>query len=149
MPPITTTIRNRLLATADLKGLARKEARARYMRTIYRKSNKTINISLPHETYTNIIAPLARQTGLTPTEYLREAALAYAGKRFLVPAGLEEALFAVTDQLAALGNNLNQIARHVNLEQAASREDLSDARKLLSRAEQLVEQAVRSPSPAP
>lgn len=146
MSPITTPIRHRLLTTLDAPMRARQVARARYMREVYRKARKSLNVTLEAAVFDEVIAPRAAAAGLAPTAYLREAALAYTTQRFLVPAGLEAALFAVTDQLAALGNNLNQIARYANRHRAASRQDLADARALVERATALVEAAVRLPA---
>lgn len=147
MAPPDTTFRTRLLTLLDLSRLATRERKARYQRE-YRKTHHYLNVGIENDQYTKIIAPRAQAAGITPTEYLREAAFAYSEKRFLVPQDLEAALWAVSDQLAALGNNLNQIARHANLEQAATRQDISDARRLLEQAGQAVERAVRFPSGA-
>jgi hypothetical protein len=144
-----SAIRRRLLAVLDPRKAVVQAHRARYMREIYRKAHKTLNVTLSQEQFETVIVPRAAQAGLTVTEYLREAAFAYAEQRYLVPGGLEAALWAVSDQLAGLGNNLNQIARHTNLEHQATRQDLADARRCLERAEQLVESAVRSPPLAP
>lgn len=149
MTILLPVIRRRLLAVLDPRKAREKAQRARYMREVYRQVNRSLNVTMPRERFTAILAPAAAEAGLTVTEYLREAAFAYAEQRYLVPSGLEAALWAVSDQLAALGNNLNQIARHANLEHQATRQDLADARRCLERAEQLVESAVRSPPLAP
>lgn len=148
MTILLPVIRHRLLAVLDPRKAREKAQRARYMREVYRQANRSLNVTMPCERFTAILAPAAARAGLSPTEYLREAAFAYGEQRYLVPRGLEAALWAVSDQLAALGNNLNQIARHANLHGRASRQDLADARRCLERAEQLV-QAVRTPPPAP
>ena len=149
MTILLPVIRHRLLAVIDPRKARAKAQRARYMREVYRQANKSLNVTMPCERFTAILAPAAAEVGLSPTEYLREAAFAYAERRYLVPRGLEDALWAVSDQLAALGNNLNQIARHANLRGRASHRDLADARRCLERAEQLVQAAVRTPPPAP
>lgn len=149
MTTIVSAIRRRLLAVLDPRKARTQAHRARYMREVYRKANKSLNVTMAHERFARVIVPEAAKAGLSVTEYLREAAFAYAEQRYLVPQGLEAALWAVSDQLAGLGNNLNQIARHANLEHHASRQDVASARLCLERAEQLVEAAVRHPPPAP
>jgi hypothetical protein len=149
MTILLPVIRRRLLAVLDPRKAREKAQRARYMREVYRQAHKSLNVTMTHERFVRTIVPEAAKAGLSVTEYLREAAFAYAEQRYLVPQGLEAALWAVTDQLAALGSNLNQIARHANLEHQATRQDLADARRCLERAEQLVESAVRSPPLAP
>lgn len=149
MTILLPVIRRRLLAVLDPRKAREKAQRARYMREVYRQAHKSLNVTMPQARFAGVIVPEAANAGLTVTEYLREAAFAYADQRYLVPRGLEDALWAVSDQLAALGNNLNQIARHANLEHQATRQDLTDARRCLERAEQLVQAAVRTPPPAP
>ena len=46
MSPITTPIRHRLLTTLDAPMRARQVARARYMREVYRKARKSLNVTL-------------------------------------------------------------------------------------------------------
>lgn len=140
-----SVIRRQLLAVIDPRKAQEQRHRARYMREVYRKANKSLNITMPQQRFTDTIVPAATRCGLTPTEYLREAAFAYSDQRYLVPHSLENALWAVSDQLAAMGNNLNQIARHTNLEHKATRQDLADARSCLDRAERLIQAAVRNP----
>lgn len=149
MTILMPVIRHRLLAVLDPRKARTQAQRARYMREVYRKANKTLNVTMPQARFAEVIVPEAAKAGFSVTEYLREAAFAYAERRYLVPQGLEAALWAVSDQLAALGNNLNQIARHANLEHQATCQDLADARRCLERAEGLVEAAVRTPPPAP
>lgn len=145
MPPLDTIYRTRIFTLIDLPKLSAQARRARYMREVYRKTHIDLTVSIPKQQYDEVLLPHAVNAGRKVRAFVREAAFAYIGQSFLVPRDLEAALLAVTDQLAALGNNLNQIARHANLEQTASRQDVQDARRLLERAEQLVEEAVRFP----
>ena len=80
-----------------------------------------------------------------PPLFSAKPAFAYLDQRYLVPERLEAALYALTYQLTALGNNLNQIAKHVNTQRRASAEDLSAARTLLEHAEDLITSFVRNP----
>jgi hypothetical protein len=135
-----------------LAGQASKDRRRDYMRRymsgVYRKDHRSRSIILTAAEDRRIVKA-ARQAGRKPAAFIREAALAYLDKRYLVPEHLEAALHVLTYQLSAFGNNLNQIARHVNTRRSASDEELSAARSLLEHTEDLITAFVRNPPEAP
>lgn len=125
----------------------RREYVRKYMNDVYRKDHPSLNVTLSKSEYRRLRKE-AKVSGRKCTAFLREAAFAYLDQRYLVPESLEEALYALTYQLTALGNNLNQIAKHVNTQRRASSDDLSAARSLLEHAEDLITSFVRNPPQA-
>lgn len=53
----------------------------------------------------------AREAGLKPAAFVREAALAYMDQRFLVPQDQAQRLTSLIAVLRNIGNSLNQVAR--------------------------------------
>lgn len=125
----------------------RREYVRKYMNDVYRKDHPSLNVTLTKSEYRRLRKE-AKVSGRKCTAFFREAAFAYLNQEYLVPERLDEALYALTYQLTAMGNNLNQIAKHVNTQRRASPEDLSAARSLLEHAEDLIDSFVRNPPQA-
>jgi N-acetylneuraminic acid mutarotase len=111
----------------------------------YRPGIKRVNCTLSNEQYQQLSAA-AKQAGMNHTQYLKAAAFAYMNTQYLVPENLEQALWRLTGQLHAAGNNLNQIARHVNTEKKASNRTLNQAKSLIEEMDERITAFVRSPA---
>lgn len=114
----------------------------------YRPGIKRVNCTLSNEQYEQMCA-CAKQAGMNHTQYLKAAAFAYMNTQYLVPENLKQALWKLTGQLHAAGNNLNQIARHVNTEKKASNRTLNQARRLIEEMDERITAFVRSPAEIP
>lgn len=131
-------------AASEAAKKRRKTRRNRYMREVYRKSRKTLNVMLLPDPYARL-RKNARAAGITPTELMRSAAFAYFDLRFLLPKNLEAALHGLTRQLRAAGNSLNQVAHRANMTKAADNEDLRECLELLRNMERSVTRFVTEP----
>lgn len=118
----------------------------RYMREVYRPTRRRVDVTLNRQQY-DALEQAARAAGRPVAAFLREAAFAYLERRYLVPAGIEQGLHAVTLQLRAAGNNLNQIAHQANMKRRATADEVHQARELLQTMEAAVARFVRCPPP--
>lgn len=93
----------------------------------------------------------ARLAGKPPTAFLREAALAYLERRYLVPARIEDRLQELVFLFRNIAGNLNQLAAKANALKRATVFDLLFARRLVLRLEEAVKDFLRRPpeDPAP
>jgi hypothetical protein len=130
---------------ADRQRQSRNRYMREYMKNVYRKAHPVISVTLTEAEH-RLLQTAACASGRKPAAFLREAALAYLNKRYLVPKNLETALHALTDQLSALGNNFNQIAKHANTKRRASAADIRAARALLEKTEARITAFVSSPA---
>jgi hypothetical protein len=117
-----------------------------YMREVYRPARRRVDVTLTPAQYADL-EQAAHAAGRKVTVFLREAAFAYLERRYLVPTDTEQGLHAVTRQLRAAGNNLNQLAHQANTQRRATAEDLRQARELLNTMEAAVTRFVRCPPP--
>jgi hypothetical protein len=85
--------------------------------------NNRITCNLRAEDYQQLAAA-AKKAGVPLAPFLRDAAMAYLGKRFLVPPRLDELLARLIGETRRVGNNVNQVAAKVNASATTSREDL-------------------------
>lgn len=115
-----------------------------YMREVYQKRRRRISLTLTPEQYGRL-QKQAERSGRALAVFVREAALAYLERRYLVPKNLEHSLWQLTRQLRAAGNHLNQIAHQANTRKHASLSELKQARALLERMEALVSRSVSCP----
>ena len=148
MNDIRQETRRRLQQTLGDRSQQQRDRKARYMREVYRKTRKSLNVTLTPEQYERIAAA-AKAAGYQPRAYGREVLLASLDRRPLVPRGLEAALWAAADQLRAAGHNLNQIARLANTRREISPEQLQEARACLGQMEAALEQLVFAPFRSP
>jgi hypothetical protein len=114
----------------------------------YRPGIRRVNCTLTHEQYEQL-SDCAKQAGMSPTQYLKAAAFAYMNTRYLVPENLEQALWKLTGQLHAAGNNLNQIARYVNTEKKASQQTIAQLRSLIEEMDERITAFVHCPAEMP
>ena len=63
--------------------------------------------------------------------FLRDAALAYIEKRYLLPGGIEMQLETIQQEIRRIGTNINQIAARANSLQRITHGDLRKAGKLV------------------
>ncbi len=115
-----------------------------YMREVYPKQRRRISLTLTPAQYDKL-QKQAQRSGRPLAVFVREAALAYLERRYLVPKHLERSLWQLTRQLRAAGNHLNQIAHQVNIRKHASLSELKQARALLKQMEARITQSVTCP----
>ena len=138
----------------DLPEAVRKHQRRRhnrymrdYMRTVYSKTRHRFSLTLRPDEYQQL-QHAADQSGRPLAVFIRETALASLDHRTLVSKPLEHALWEAIRQFRAAGNNLNQIAHHVNTRQHALREDIQQAKAQLNAMETALNHFVLSPPPS-
>lgn len=107
-----------------------------------------LNCTLPRTLYERIHRH-ARRAGRPPTSFLREAALAYLERRYLVPANLEQRLLDLTAVLRNVAGNINQLAAKANTLKRVTVFDLLSARRLVLFLEKSVKSFVRQPPEEP
>ncbi len=126
---LDTTLRIASLVNADPSAV-RRARRARYMRTVYRERVQRLTCSLSREDFQQLKRH-AEHTGLAPTAFLREAALAYMDQRYLVPADVVRRQEAMTAEIRRCGTLINQLAAKANTRKEATLSDIRAARALL------------------
>jgi hypothetical protein len=94
----------------------RREYLRNYMRA-YRKKNKSqrVSLSFTPEEFTYLKARADSQH-LRPSRYLREVYRAFHADERLLPPQVQDDFLCMMVQLRGAANNLNQIARHLNIE---------------------------------
>jgi hypothetical protein len=118
-PPMETTIKNLRVK------------RKYYMQDYwleYNQRKKYIKCALELSQYQSL-EEYARQAGMKPTTFLREAAFAYIHRRQLMPKSVSESLPSLIAFIRNIANNLNQIARHANTFKKTTFYNLSKARR--------------------
>ncbi len=115
-----------------------------YMKNVYRKTSRRIESTFPEDQYRRLLQA-AKESGRRPSVFLREAAMAYLEKRYLVPEDVTTALHNLTLQLRSAGNNLNQMARYANTNKEASHALLRDARRCLQEMEDRIALFIKNP----
>ena len=124
-----------------------KGQKARYMAEVYRKEHRYINCVLTLEEY-DLLKNYAQASGQKPTVYLREAAFAYMGKRYLVPKDIEEQLKLLVVEIRKIGGNVNQVAKRANRMQKLMVWDAVRARERINQLEDRVKAFIRNPQTA-
>ncbi len=117
----------------------------RYMRDVYRKTHPQVTITLS-ETQHRQLKTSAQRSGRTLTAYLRESAFAYMAERYLVPRDIEDSLSGAIMEFRAIGNNINQIAKHSNTQRRASLDDIKQSLELVRQLEKQVIRFCSHPS---
>ena len=108
----------------------------------YRQAVRRVTCTLRHETYQRLIK---RSAGRKAAVFVREAALAYLERRYLVPPDVEKRLVTITAMIRNIAGNINQIAAKTNTLQRALLGDLKEARKRVLELEDVIRQFVRYP----
>lgn len=108
-----------------------------YMRTYRQGKNPPLNVTLSPERRRQL-NKAARAAGYKPTPFFREAAFAYLDRRLVLPKSFEQALADATLEIRRIGTNINQLAHHANLRQAATLREVQQARQLLTELEAAV-----------
>jgi len=127
------------------KSQVRRLKRNRYMREVYCKRTKRVDCVFSPDQYRKLKAR-AKEAGLAPSVFLREAAFAYLEKRYLVPANISDRLDELTALLRNMANNLNQIARHTNTIKRATVFNLIKARQVVFQFEETLQAFITYPS---
>ena len=117
MQTIIRDIRSRLWnlpQAVELRSKAqRNQYMRRYMRDVYRKSRRRVTVTLHPAEYDKIQIS-AQRSGRKVAAFIRETTLASLAGHALIPKHVEQVIYQLTGQLRSAGNNLNQIAKHVN-----------------------------------
>ena len=100
-----------------------------YMRKQYRPNKKFVHCGFDLPQY-RTLEGYAKQAGLSPTTFLREAYLAYIQRKNLLPKGALDQLPRLLALIRNIANNLNQIARHTNKVKNATVFNLVKARRI-------------------
>ena len=109
------------------------------------ETRKRINCSFNQEEYSRIIQN-AGMTGLTPSAYVKQAALAYMSFSWILPASVEQKLGDLVFLTGNMANNINQIARKANMEDHATVDDMVKEKQKVHELEKAVEIFIRNPS---
>ncbi len=87
----------------------------------------------------------AQYVGLKPASYLKAVFFAYQHKDYLLPQKLEAELRRLIQSIHAIGNNLNQIARHANTVKGINDTELKAVFALLFEYKALLERFIKNP----
>lgn len=109
------------------------------------ETRKRINCSFNQEEYSRIIQN-AEMTGLTPSAYVKKAAMAYMNFTWILPASVEQKLGDLVFLTGNIANNINQIARKANMEDHATVEDMLQVKQKVHELEKAVEIFIRNPN---
>jgi len=126
------------------QNVVEKSKRARYMRNSYRKERKYVNCVMTKEQYKELQQE-AKKIGKKLTEYVREAALAHKGKKYLVPESVATELATLVFLCRNMACNINQIAKHANTFRKLRIVDVVALSGTVQELERLVKEFVEKP----
>lgn len=109
-----------------------------YMRAYRKGKNPSLTVNISGEKRRRL-NEAAKDAGYKPTPFCREAALAYLDRRIVLPKSFEKALATATLEIRKIGNSINQIAHHANIQRHASHRELDRANRLLEELQKTVE----------
>lgn len=116
----------------------------RYMTEVYRKAHPQVTVTLT-QTQHRQMKSAARRSGRPLAAYLRESAFAYLDQRYLVPRDIEQTLSTVLMACRSIGNNINQITKHVNTQRRASLDDIQKTKALVRQMDKKITHFVSHP----
>ncbi len=119
----------------------KQEDKARLKR--FRSSHQRKEVSLSQKEF-DTLAIAAKRHGVQLGTFIRLAALAYVKAEFLLPS--DSRIQELEIALRRIGNNINQLTRHVH-QQGMTQEDLSAFQNKLNELEDRVAHALRQPIP--
>lgn len=114
------------------------------MREKYRPKRRSVSFDLVHERY-HTLEHYAKQAGLPPTTFVKEAAFILMEQRRIVPRELADQLPSLIALIRNIANSLNQIAKHTNTIKRAAVFDLLKARRDVLDLEQAISDFINTP----
>ncbi len=128
---------------------AKREHRRLYQKDYQAKRRKArprigVSLSAPERQQ---LSKDARRHGMKLPHFIRMAALAYTGKKYILPD--DTTARALEIELRRIGNNINQVARRCNEKKTAEALDIEEANNLLIGLEDAVSAAFRNPREEP
>lgn len=109
-----------------------------------KKRRYRLNCSLS-QAEIEVIAQKADKAGLSPTAYLKKAALAYMNKKYLIPKDVQQELQKITVLLRNIGTNINQMALRTNKLKKTTVFDLYKAKELIGVLENQIDHFIYNP----
>lgn len=142
----TTALKEKLLGASPetleddkKRGELRMQHKQDYMSTYrkeYKAKHKRVNITLTNEEYERV-GQASSESGQKVTSFVKSTLLKEVDKVYLLPE--DEKVERLILQIRSIGNNINQLTRHIHRSGFISRDDINQLRVALKQVENRVE----------